>query len=340
MGSIDIYNYVKQLIQKYDGIDTGIEMNNLEMNKDGFNNNIAMFHLTMLKSEEIFSKGVVLKDFSGVHKEDPENTKFTKEIVLLRSESIRKYIDIPKVYFVDEEKKIVLMEKIEGMTLDKLYLTKPEKMIWAFEKFGETLAYIHSIDMKTIEMYFSDKHLGKEEYYKSYINSLKNRMIEFEEPEYLHILESISERFKAVEFNESLNHGDYHFWNAILTNEDRLFVLDWEKARIADYRYDIANTLILGYSWFGVHFKKHMLAAYQHVIKKEIEHLDCFEALLSFDSFTKMIPLMQGGDDSHIRDKSFNWLKRRYELFVIHNGQRMKKVEDYLNAKGLSLLNT
>ncbi|MGG0185973.1 aminoglycoside phosphotransferase family protein [Bacillus rhizoplanae] len=317
MGSIDIYNHVKQLIQKYDGIDTGVEMNNLEMNKDGFNNNIAMFHLTMLKSEEIFSKGVVLKDFSGVHKEDPENTKFTKEIVLLRSESIRKYIDIPKVYFVDEEKKIVLMEKIEGMTL----------------------AYIHSIDMKTIEMYFSDKHLGKEEYYKSYINSLKNRMIEFEEPEYLHILESISERFKAVEFNESLNHGDYHFWNVILTNEDRLFVLDWEKARIADYRYDIANTLILGYSWFGVHFKKHMLAAYQHVIKKEIEHLDCFEALLSFDSFTKMIPLIQGGDDSHIRDKSFNLLKRRYELFVIHNGQRMKKVEDYLNAKGLSLLN-
>ena len=335
MGSVDIYNHVKQLIQKYNGIDTGIEIHNLKMNKDGFNNNIAMFHLTLLKSEETFSKDVVLKDFSGDYK---ENAKFIKEIALLRSESIRKYIDIPKVYFVDEEKKIVLMEKIEGVTLDKLYLTKPEKMIGAFEKFGETLAHIHSIDMKTIEMYFSDKHSGKEGYYKSYINSLKNRMIEFEEPEYLHILDSILERFKAVEFNESLNHGDYHFWNVILTNEDRLFVLDWEKARIADYRYDIANALILGYSWFGVHFKKHMLAAYEHVTKKKIEHLDCFEALL-MESFTKMIPLIQGGDDSHIRDKSFNWLQRRYELFVIHNGQRMKKVEDYLNAKGISLLN-
>ncbi|MGG2064317.1 hypothetical protein [Bacillus sp. S14(2024)] len=52
MDSVDIYNHVKQLIQKYNGIDTDIEMHNLKMNKNGFNNNIAMFHLTLLKSEE------------------------------------------------------------------------------------------------------------------------------------------------------------------------------------------------------------------------------------------------------------------------------------------------
>lgn len=35
-----------------------------------------------------------------------------------------------------------------------------------------------------------------------------------------------------------------------------------------------------------------------------------------FDSFSKVVPLIQGAEDSHIRDRSYEWLKQRYELFV------------------------
>ncbi|WP_176550883.1 aminoglycoside phosphotransferase family protein [Bacillus sp. AFS033286] len=337
MKSEDIYATVKQLIQRHKEIKTGIKIKNLEINKDGFNNDIAIFNLTYSQDGETLSNEVVLKNFSGNNKNDFENKKYTKEVQILKSNTINKFINLPNVYFEDEEKKIILMKKLEGVTLDKFYLAHPESTLFALRKFGETLAHIHSVDTNAIRNYFNDDDLWQENYINLYINSLKNRVMEFTDPEYLQILDTISERFKAVEFNEVLNHGDYHFWNVIIADDAKLYILDWEKARLGDYRYDIANTLILGYSWFGINFKQNMLDGYQNITKKEIEHLDCFEALLSFDSFTKMVPLIQGADDSHIRDRSFEWLKRRYELFVRHNGKRIKKAEDYLTSKGLSL---
>lgn len=201
--------------------------------------------------------------------------------------------------------------------------------------FGVTLAQVHSICTDTVRDFFTDNNLRKKEYINFYIESLKNRVAKFEDPVYINCLLNISEMFNTVSFTEVLNHGDYHFWNTILTNDNKLYILDWEKAFIGDPRYDIANTLVLGYSWFGTNFKEPMLDAYQNITNKKIEHLECFEALSSFDSFTKTVPLIQGADDSHIRDRSFEWLKRRYELFVRHNGKRINEAEEYLLSKGV-----
>ena len=123
----------------------------------------------------------------------------------------------------------------------------------------------------------------------------------------------------------------------MVTNDHKLYILDWEKAFLGDHRFDIANTIILGYSWFGIDFKEPMLDAYQNIRREDVEHLECFEALLSFDLFTKVVPLIDDADDSHIRDRTFEWLKRRYELFVKHSGKRIEKAEEYLLSKGLAI---
>lgn len=324
----EIYKTVEQLIKKTKRKKTVIAINNLQKNKDGFSNDISMFHLSYSQGEDTFSKEVVLKEFS-------ENVKFNKELNILRSKDVNSCINIPTVYFEDKEKRVVLMELVKGVTLDKYYLANPEDKQSAFRKFGATLAQVHSISTDTVRDFFTDNDLRQKEYVNLYIESLKNRAAKFEDPVYINFLLKISEMFKTVSFTEVLNHGDYHFWNTILTNENTLYILDWEKAFIGDPRYDIANTLILGYSWFGTSFKEPMLDAYQNITNKKIEHLECFEALLSFDSFTKTLPLIQGADDSHIRDRSFEWLKRRYELFVRHNGKRINEAEEYLLSKGV-----
>ncbi|MFJ8066917.1 aminoglycoside phosphotransferase family protein [Psychrobacillus sp. NPDC096426] len=337
MKSEDIHKSIRQLIQKSSSMETDIKINNLVINKDGFSNNIAMLTLIHSKNGENFSKDIVLKNFPTNVRNDSGKKYFNKELAILKNKAISSSINVPRVYFDDEENQIVLMEKIEGLTLDKLYLMNPEKTVWAYRKFGETLARIHSVDLDTVRWNFSDTDIWKEDYLKLYINRLKNRVMEFEEPKYLQVLENLYERFRGVKFNEVLNHGDYHFWNIIVDDDASLYVLDWEKARISDYRYDLANTLVLGYSWFGVDFKEQMIDAYEILTKKKIERLDCFIALLSFDSFTKVVPLIQGGDDTHIRDRTFEWLKRRYELFVRYNGIRIKEAENFLISKGLSL---
>ncbi|WP_342578015.1 aminoglycoside phosphotransferase family protein [Psychrobacillus sp. FSL K6-2843] len=326
--SEEIYKTVEQLIKKTKRKETVIAINNLQKNKDGFSNDISMFHLTYSQGEEIFSKEVVLKEFS-------ENVKFNKELNVLRSKDVNTSINIPTIYFEDKEKRILLMELVKGVTLDKYYLANPENIQSAFRDFGVTLAQVHSICTDTVRDFFADNNLRKKEYINFYIESLKNRVAKFEDPVYINCLLNISEMFNTVSFTEVLNHGDYHFWNTILTNDNKLYILDWEKAFIGDPRYDIANTLVLGYSWFGTNFKEPMLDAYQNITNKKIEHLECFEALSSFDSFTKTVPLIQGADDSHIRDRSFEWLKRRYELFVRHNGKRINEAEEYLLSKGV-----
>jgi len=336
MDKESLYLNVKWLIEKKIERKVELEISNLHFNNEGFSNYIAMFNLKYYTNQLEFSKEVVYKDYSKSYKGNNGATKYKKELAIFENYISNKFINVPEVYFTNEEKTITLMEKISGMTLDKIYTNHNEKFNNTLKIFGESLAYIHSLDFQTIQKDIGNCNISPESYFNNYVESLKNRILGYNEQEYLYILDLICDRFKAVDLtNVCLNHGDYHFWNVLLTDNDKLFVLDWEKAKIADYRYDIANTLVLCYSWFGIDFRKYMLDGYVSVTGKDILHLDCFEALKSFDSFTSCIPLIQGGDDSHVRDRSFMWVKRRYELFVENNGIRIEKAEDYLKRKGL-----
>lgn len=326
----EIQSYIEKLIQSQKGMETKVNVENIEVNYDGFNNKIALLNLNYSKTNENFSEELVLKRFSS-------DAGYAKEVEILKNYEVKKHVNLPTLYFEDKEQKVVLMEKVKGKTLDCFILSKPIEKIKALNKLGKTLAHIHSINGNDISSDFSNNILGQDDYIESYIHRLKKRVEKSKEPLYLQILDKLADRFKSIKFNEVLNHGDYHFRNILMTDENEWVMIDWEKSRIADYRFDLANTLVLGYSWFGIDFKRPMLEGYSDITKEEIIDLDCFEALMSFDSFTKTLPLIEGADDSHIRDKSYNWLKRRYELFVKHNGVRIKKVEDFILSKGLTL---
>jgi aminoglycoside phosphotransferase (APT) family kinase protein len=335
MDKESLYFNVKGLIEKKLCEKVEPEITNLEFISTGFSNDIAKFNLKYYTNKYDFSKGVVFKDYSRSYKGNTGLTKYKKELAIFNNLLNNNLINVPEVYFTDDERKLILMEKIEGVTLDVVDINHVGKFNSALKMFGESLAYIHLLDFKAIDKDIGDFNINSEVYLKNYIELLKNRILSFNEWGYLPILNSIYDRFKAVNFeNVCLNHGDYHFLNTILTNKDKLYILDWEKAKIADFRYDITNTLILCYSWFGVDLKKPMLDGYQAITGKSIENLDCFEALKAFDSFTSCIPLIQGSDDTQIRDKTFKWLRRRYELFVEHNGNRIEKAEEYLKTKG------
>ena len=58
-------------------------------------------------------------------------------------------------------------------------------------------------------------------------------------------------------------------------------------------------------------------------------------ALLSLDIFLCNIELIQGCHESIIIDKSYLWVKRRYELLVEFNGIRIANVERFLEINSL-----
>lgn len=331
----DIYKAVERLVQIQYGKETVIEIGQMKRNHDGFNNDIVFLHLNFSCKAGLFSQYLVLKNFSNGSSNVDSDIKYKKELAILSNHAINSSINVPTVFFHDAESRWVLMEKVEGITLDKWLLSNTDKMTQMFKQFGESLAKIHSVKLDSIINYVTEAESSQNNI-NTHLEQLRNRITQYKEPKYLPILDNIAKRFKAVSFNRDvLNHGDYHFRNVLISNERELFILDWEKASIRDYRFDIANTIVLGYSWFAINFKDTMLDGYQRVTQKKVDNLDCFLALLSFDSFTKAIPLLQGADDSHIRDRSFEWLKRRYELFVKYNETRIQEAEDYLNLKGV-----
>ncbi|NYV67091.1 phosphotransferase [Bacillus sp. Gen3] len=329
MRNNDIRKMVIQMIEKHSGKQQDIEISNVEINNTGFNNNIAIFHLSYTIGDEHFSKDVVLKKYIS---EPNYNSTYRKELTVLKSEALKKFVNVPCVYYEDDKQNIILMEKIQGVTFDQFLLSN-----FQYRQFGKILGYIHSIDIKFFRDDLLKINLRQDNYLNVYLTNLRNRVKQFSDQEYMKLLNKLTEQFTTIECREVLNHGDYHFLNVILDNNKKAVVLDWEKAKIADYRFDLANSLIMGYTWFGIDFKEPMLDGYQKITGKKIKDLELFEALLSFDSFTKMIPLIEGSDDSYIRDRSFKWLLRRYELFVKYHGKRFKKAEEFLYSKGLSL---
>jgi aminoglycoside phosphotransferase (APT) family kinase protein len=330
-----LYLKIQQLMDRSIGAPTNIEITNLELNHEGFSSEIAMFHLKYGRNGEEVLLDAVLKDYSKSHKVSSE-AKYTKELAIITSSIVKLNLNVPKVYFADEATKVVLMEKVSGSTLDKALRNETSGFSKMIRLFGSSLARIHSLDIATMQKLISDdEDVNPRTHLFNYINLLRTRIMKFGELEYLEILDTLCERFEAVTFNDiCFNHGDYHFLNVVLTESDELFVLDWENAKITDPRFDLARTLVHSTSWFGIHFREPFLAAYTSFTNKEIPHMDVFEALLSFDSFTKHLELFNGSDDSHIIDRSFMWLKRRYDYFVEKNGQRMQKAEAYFESKG------
>ena len=97
---------LEQLVLKHMEPDTVVEINNLETNNDGFNNGITMFHLNFCVETKKITKPVVLKKFS-------HSMNYYKELYILKNNSLNKYINIPKLYFDDQENRFLLMEQVK-----------------------------------------------------------------------------------------------------------------------------------------------------------------------------------------------------------------------------------
>lgn len=60
------------------------------------------------------------------------------------------------------------------------------------------------------------------------------------------VLEWLKDRILSVPCERlSIIHGDYHPHNIILTNDGTAYVIDWTNINIADFRIDLAWTLLL-----------------------------------------------------------------------------------------------
>ena len=113
----------------------------------------------------------------------------------------------------------------------------------------------------TKEKFVSELNLTTEFYFDGYKNEKLNNSDRNElESAYAYIVD------KMINQKQMLLHRDYHSRN-IMLKEDKLFVIDYQDARLGPYTYDLASLIIDPYIDLGDNLKRHVIKRYYGTIK-------------------------------------------------------------------------
>jgi aminoglycoside phosphotransferase (APT) family kinase protein len=95
------------------------------------------------------------------------------------------------------------------------------------------------------------------------------------------VIDWLSVRLPDIAFGPpSLLHMDYHHYNVLVREEDSAaFVIDWGGAMVADYRIDLAWTLLLmgGHGWAGA--RALILDEYERAAGRSVEQIEYFDVV-------------------------------------------------------------
>ena len=168
------------------------------------------------------------------------------------------------VYKYEDEKRVyILFDWIEGITPREEPLTRPQLLSLA-----HIIAELHSLD----EQIPTSSSVIRENYDIPFYESLMSRARSADENipskylqiiiEKLHQLSEVSRSLPALNLPYTLCHNDIHGWN-VITQGDRLMLLDWEGLRLAPREADLfmfKYERYWGYRWdefYDVYKKKH-----------------------------------------------------------------------------------
>jgi len=161
---------------------------------------------------------------------------------------------VPHVYILETNEKwlgapFIIMEKVEGKNLrDYVKCLSKEETLKFFDKFAETLVYLHQLKIEEVDLDFLKS--PRDEYDYAENQSLK------EEGELLELVKNQdfewaikwleNNAFKCPCNRYSLLHGDMNPKNFLITNTGRIVFLDWTWTEIGDALKDV------GYAYHNI----------------------------------------------------------------------------------------
>jgi aminoglycoside phosphotransferase (APT) family kinase protein len=124
----------------------------------------------------------------------------------------------------------------------------------------------------------------------------------------------------------SITHGDFHFYNVILDGSEQPCVIDWTQIMPGDYRLDLAWTLLLAGGYGRPHRRELVLAEYERIAGKPVEHLEYFDGLAAFKRLGFIyLSLVAGAEALGLRPEA-NDLIRQKPDHIQHVYARLKSV--------------
>jgi len=178
-------------------------------------------------------------------------------------------------------KPFVIMEKINGRIMGHVIdRSSEEKRKELVTQSCKMFVALHALDWKLFASdplpYETTDPFG---FIKYTLSSARNSVDRFQRGEFARpVLDWLEARVSDVPCERlSVIHGDYHPYNIILRDDGAAFVIDWGNFGIADFRIDLAWTLLLVSTYGHPEAREIVLDEYERIAGRKVEQIEYFE---------------------------------------------------------------
>ena len=255
---------------------------------------------------------------------------------------------VPEVFLLELDsstfgKPFVIMEMIDGRSMgDVLDESPEEKKQELITLFCQIFVNLHTLDCRPFVQDTSIFEMGDAyTFINRWLAQAERYMEDFQAYEFETALDWLKERSLDVPYERlSVTHGDYHPYNVLLRSDGAAFVIDWGNIEVADFRSDLAWTLLLTSTYGNPEAREIILSEYERMAGYKINQIEYFEVMAILKRlFSISVSLSDGASKLGMRPgaeamikKNVDHLKNVYELLIDRTGITIPKIETLLET--------
>lgn len=225
----------------------------------------------------------------------------------------------PITFDFTNDKPYIVMEEIEGENLwtcyQNLSMEDKEQLL---NEFIKVFFELHELDISIV-----DKELVKDStisFIEKEINEIKDLVKENNLEGFAQIIDWLdTEKVNIIGHKLSIIHRDYHPWNVIVHNKEKLYVIDllWG---IGDYRFDLAWTYTLMERSGFEEFSQKVFKKYAELRTENIDNFEYFKVFSTLRWLINVIISLKTGENlNETRNEEF----RNFISPLIQKGLRL-----------------
>ena len=301
-----------------------IRIDSLVKITDGWETDVYSFRSEYESNRKHFFNDMILRMYPG----DESEGKATKEFNAI-AQLLKAGYPVPKVYYLETNRSILgkpfmIMEKINGQSLGVVLEKKLETRETLFRLFCKMFVNLHRLDLTPFitnrELFsdFSSYDVNDPFYYLNKLFAEWRSTVAMITDEYAldyfnKIMDWLDKNKQAVPYKKpSLVHLDYHPYNILIRNDGKPFVIDWTNFNIADYRVDLAWTVLLMSTYGNPTMREQVLETYEKFAGSKVENIEYFEVIAATRRIGSIyLSLTQGAEKLGMLPETVETMKRQ-----------------------------
>jgi aminoglycoside phosphotransferase (APT) family kinase protein len=291
-----------------------IEVPALTKISDGWENEVYSFAIEYGEAETRTHEDLILRIYPGDYAPQKAAREFNgmKKLYELG-------FPVPEVLILELGdspfgKPFVVMEKIKGRLMGDIIDESRDEKIWELiTLFCKMFVDLHALDWKPFAPDPSIYEAGDPyTFVRRWLSEVQGYIDRFHRNEFALVLHWLEERSLSVPCERlSVIHLDYHPHNILLREDGKAFVIDWTNIDVADFRLDLAWTILLTSTYGHPEAREIILGEYQRIAGHRIKQIKYFEVAASLRRlFSISVSLSDGSDKLGMRPEAVTMMKK------------------------------